>query len=35
MGKQFNKGEKRKRRVAYIKRKKSAPKKKPAPVAAA
>jgi hypothetical protein len=30
MGKQYNKGEKRKRRVAYIKRKKSASKKKPA-----
>jgi hypothetical protein len=31
MGKQYNKGEKRKRRNAYIKRKKAAPKKKPAP----
>jgi len=30
MGKQYNKAEKRQRRVAYIKRKKSAPKKKPA-----
>ena len=29
MGKQYNKGEKRKRRVAYIKRKKAASKKKP------
>jgi hypothetical protein len=35
MGKQYNKGEKRKRRVAYIKRKKNASKKKPAPTPAA
>jgi hypothetical protein len=35
MGKQYNKGEKRKRRVAYIKRKKDASKKKPAPAPAA
>jgi hypothetical protein len=35
MGKQYNKGEKRKRRVAYIKRKKTASKKKPAPAPAA
>ena len=35
MGKQFNKGEKRKLRNAYLKRKKHAPKKKPAPAAAA
>jgi hypothetical protein len=34
MGKQFNKGEKRKRRLAYIKRKKTAAKKKPAPALA-
>jgi hypothetical protein len=34
MGKQYNKGEKRKRRVAYIKRKKAASKKKAAPVPA-
>jgi hypothetical protein len=34
MGKQYNKGEKRQRRVAYIKRKKAAPKKKPAVAAA-
>jgi hypothetical protein len=34
MGKQYNKGEKKKRRVAYIKRKKAAPKKKPAPAPA-
>jgi hypothetical protein len=34
MGKQYNKGEKRKRRHAYLKRKKSAPKKKPTPVPA-
>lgn len=30
MGKQYNKSEKRQRRVAYLKRKKHAPKKKPA-----
>lgn len=35
MGKQFNKGLKRKRRTAYLKRKKAAPKKKPAPAAPA
>jgi len=35
MGKQYNKGEKRQRRVAYLKRKKNALKKKPAPAAAA
>jgi len=34
MGKQYNKGEKRKRRNAYLKRKKAVPKKKAAPVAA-
>ena len=34
MGKQYNKGEKRQRRVAYLKRKKAASKKKPAPAAA-
>ncbi len=34
MGKQYNKGEKRKRRNAYLKRKKTAPKKK-APAAPA
>jgi len=30
MGKQYNKVQKRQRRVAYLKRKKTAPKKKPA-----
>ncbi len=35
MGKQYNKGEKKSRRVAYIKRKKAASKKKPAATAAA
>jgi hypothetical protein len=35
MGKQYNKGEKRQRRVAYLKRKKVASKKKPAPAPAA
>jgi hypothetical protein len=35
MGKQYNKSEKRKRRVAYIKRKKANTKKKPAATAAA
>jgi hypothetical protein len=35
MGKQYNKGEKRKRRVAYIKRKKANSKKKPATAPAA
>ena len=35
MGKQYNKGEKRQRRVAYLKRKKNAPKKKAAPAPAA
>jgi hypothetical protein len=34
MGKQYNKGLKRQRRVAYIKRKKTAAKKKPAPAPA-
>ncbi len=34
MGKQYNKGEKKSRRVAYIKRKKTAAKKKPAAPAA-
>jgi hypothetical protein len=35
MGKQYNKSEKRQRRVAYIKRKKSAIKKKPVAAAPA
>ena len=35
MGKQYNKGEKRQRRVAYLKRKKVVAKKKPAPAPAA
>ena len=35
MGKQYNKGEKRQRRVAYLKRKKTLAKKKPAPAPAA
>jgi hypothetical protein len=35
MGKQYNKGEKRKRRVAYIKRKKANSKKKPVAAPAA
>jgi hypothetical protein len=34
MGKQYNKGLKRQRRVAYLKRKKAAAKKKPAPAPA-
>ena len=35
MGKQYNKSEKRQRRVAYIKRKKAATKKKPVTAAPA